>query len=458
MAEGDPAAAAAPGAPRPDAVTADREPWLFVGGLIGVSIGAAVFAIVFRASLALAYRLLYHADNVLDAIAAAPRALVLVLPAAGGLVSGFITQGRRPRAQNASNVMEAVALGRVHLSMRATASRVAASWCAMAAGLSIGREGPLIEFGGSLGKTIAERIGVSSDRLRVLVAAGTAAGFGSAYNTPFAAVLFVLETMVGIAALDALLPMMAAVVISVALTRAVVGGGPIYGQRAFVLASPRALVLYGVVAVSAAAVALLFKAMAAGGEALVARYPIPFPWCSAIGGLIVGAIAVAVPEVAGNGSEPLNLILDQRLVGTFLLILVLAKMTATAASVSSGIPGGMFTPVLLVGGATGALWGAGLRAAGLVSPADAGGFALVAMAATSAAMTHAPMTAAVMVFELSGDYPIVLPLLFATVIATSISRALRSESIYDAELRRRGVGWSLTLDGRRIEARRREGA
>ena len=115
------------------------------------------------------------------------------------------------------------------------------------------------------------------------------------------------------------------------------------------------------------------------------------------------------------------------------------------------MPGGVFTPVLLVGGVLGALWGHGLHVAGLATGQEVGGYALVGMAAMTAATTHAPLTAAVMVFELSGDYPIVVPLLLATVLATAVSRWLGRDSVYAAELRRRGVAWELTLEGRRVE-------
>jgi CIC family chloride channel protein len=423
----------------------------FIVGLLLVAIGAALFAIAFRASLAAVYAHVYGAGNVMDALARVPRWIVMAVPAAGGLAAGLLTQLRSSRRQNASNVMEAVALGRVQLSMRATTARVAASWAAIATGMSIGREGPLIEFGGSLGKSVAQALRLSRDRLRVLVAAGTAAGFASAYNTPFAAVLFVLETMVGIAALQALLPMMAATVIATALTRAVAGGGPIYGQRAFALGGPRALILFGVLGIISAVVASAFKMAMAVGEGFIQRHPIPSPWRPALGGLAVGVIAARIPEVVGNGFEPLNMVLDGRIAVTLLLVILVAKIAATTASVSSGVPGGVFTPVLLIGGVTGALWNHALQRLGVGTASDSGGYALVGMAAMSAAMTHAPMTAAVMVFELSGDYPIVLPLLFATVIATAVSRGLGSESIYSAELRRRGVAWELTLDGRRVE-------
>ena len=165
----------------------------------------------------------------------------------------------------------------------------------------------------------------------------------------------------------------------------------------------------------------------------------------------MGAIAVFLPSVAGNGYEPLNLVLDERLPAAALALLLIAKIVATSGSVASGVPGGVFTPVLLVGGILGSLYGLVLHWLGFPAVAGAASYALVGMAATTAATIHAPLTAAVLVFELSGDYPIVLPLLLSTVVATWLSRSVGGESVYQAELRRRGLGWELTLDGRRID-------
>jgi chloride channel protein, CIC family len=197
-----------------------------------------------------------------------------------------------------------------------------------------------------------------------------------------------------------------------------------------------------------ALVATVFKWVLASFEERLVRHPVPQPWRAACGGLAVGAIALWLPEVAGNGYEPLNQLLDGQLLGRAVLVLLAAKVVATSASVGSGVPGGIFTPVLLCGGLAGTAvaqvashWSAG--AAGSV-----GSYALVAMAATTAASIHAPLTAAVLVFELSGDYAIVLPLLLATVIATSVSKALRADSVYESELKRRGVNWTMTLEGR----------
>jgi len=136
-------------------------------------------------------------------------------------------------------------------------------------------------------------------------------------------------------------------------------------------------------------------------------------------------------------------------------VLLVAKVIATSGAIASGVPGGIFTPMLLVGAALGTSWS---HLVGLLTASPSpGSYALVGMAATTAASIHAPLTAAVMIFELSGDYPIVLPLLVATVVSTSVSRRLGSESVYEAELRRRGLGWDLTLEGRRVKEGRRGG-
>lgn len=426
----------------------------FTVGLGLVAVGAATFAVAFRASLAEFYRFAFGADNVVAAIAGLPPWLRLVVPLLGAGAAGLIARMRTAPAQGVSNVMEAVALGNVRLSLRTTVSRVVSSWTAIAGGMSIGREGPLIEFGGALGATAGRLLATTLTETRILVAAGTAAGFAAAYNTPFAAVLFVLETIAGVAAPELLLPAMSATIIATAMTRAIVGIGPIYGQRAFGLESPLELVSFAALGVVAAVTATGFKWVLASFENWFECHPTPQPWRAMIGGALVGAIAMWVPAVAGNGYEPLNALLDQPMLIGAVGILLVAKVIATSGAIASGVPGGIFTPMLLVGAALGTAW-AHLFGWSAAAP-GAGSYVLVGMAAMTAASIHAPLTAAVMIFELSGDYPIVLPLLVATVVSTTLSRWLGSESVYDAELRRRGLGWDLTLEGRRMKDRRRD--
>ena len=270
---------------------------------------------------------------------------------------------------------------------------------------------------------------------------------------PFAAVLFVLETIVGIAAPELLLPAMGATIIATALTRVIVGVGPIYGQRAFGLQSYLELASFAALGVAASLAAAGFKKLLSAFETWFDRHPTPQPLRAMMGGALVGAIVVWLPAVAGNGYEPLNAMLDGPTIVSAVGVLLAAKVIATSGSVASGVPGGIFTPMLLVGAALGTSWSHLIG-----SPARAGSYALVGMAATTAASIHAPLTAAVMIFELSGDYLIVLPLLLATVVSTSVSRGFGGESVYEAELRRRGLGWDITLEGRRMKANQREGA
>jgi CIC family chloride channel protein len=421
-------------------------------GVVAVAVSAAGFAIAFRAALGVVLHRWGSGADVVSAARAAPVWLRLLAPAVGGLLAGLIglLVARAPAGQGVADVMEAVVLGRVRLSMRVTLLKSLSSWLAIVSGGSLGREGPLIQFGGAAGKWLSDRLALSMTRTRVLIAAGTAAGFAAAYNTPFAAVLFVLEVVVGVVALDTIVPVLIATVLATVLTRAVVGEGPIYGQRAFQLSSPAELLAYGGLGLFVAFGAQAFMRLMSLGEVLFRRPWLQPPWRSALGGLMAGALVAIMPEVAGNGYEPLNALLNGAFAVSFTLWLLLGKCFATTASVSSGSPGGVFTPTLLLGGGLGFVYAVALSRLGL-SIGPTGGYALVGMAAATAATTHAPMMAAVMVFELSGDYAIALPLVLATALATFMSRRLRSDSIYTAELRQRGVAWQLTLDGRRNE-------
>lgn len=414
---------------------------------------ASAFAVAFRGALAVAVQGFGGASDLVAAAKRAPVWLRLCAPAAGGFLAGLIglLVARAPAGHGVADVMEAVVYGRVRLSMRVTLLKSAASWLAIAAGGSLGREGPLIQFGGAAGKLASDRLALPLDQTRTLIAAGTAAGFAAAYNTPLAAVLFVLEVVLGVVALDTIVPVLVATVLASALTQAVVGRGPIYGQREFWLSSPLELVAFAGLGLCAALAAQGFMRLLTLGERLFRQPWLKPPWRSALGGLLAGAVVAVLPEVAGNGYEPLNVILNGQLQVSFVLLILLGKCVATTASVSSGSPGGVFTPTLLLGGGVGFVYATLLSRAGL-SPGDAGGYALVGMAAATAATTHAPLMAAVMVFELSGDYAITLPLLLATAIATFVSGALRGDSIYTAELRQRGVAWEgVTLDDRRRE-------
>jgi CIC family chloride channel protein len=434
------------------ATSGSLKPIFLLGiGVAIVALMAAAFAALFRAGLS---SVLHWAGgtDVVSVMRGLPRWARLLLPAFGGLLAGCVGAllARSPAGSGVGDVMEAVVLGRVRLSLRVTLLKSAASWLAIVCGGSLGREGPLIQFGGASGKLVGDWLGLSTEGARVLIAAGTAAGFAAAYNTPFAAVLFVIEVVTGVVVLSAILPVLIATVIATAFARAVVGEGPIYGQRTFHLQSGWELLAFAGLGLLAAVGAQGFILLLRFGERLL-QPRLKLPFRPALGGLLAGAVLIVLPECAGNGYEPLNGLLDGASTTGLVAMLLVGKCVATTASVASGSPGGIFTPTLLIGGAIGVLYAHGLSSVG-ISIGTAGGYALIGMAAATAATTHAPLMAAVMVFELSGDYAVALPLVLATAIATLLSRYMRHESVYAAELMERGIGWKVTMDGRRVVA------
>jgi len=415
---------------------------------LAVAWGAAAFAVLFRHAIARVFATGYGAPDVLTAFERLPWYARLALPMLGAALSGFLGAlgAKLKGGHGVGEVMEAVALGKGQISLRLTLLKALGSWLSIVSGGSIGREGPLIQFGGGLGGTLGRLFRLRERQVRALIAAGAGAGFAAAYNTPIAAVLFVLEVVTGVIALDLVLPVIIAVPIATAFTRAAIGGGPIYGQRTFSMNSNAELALYAALGLLAGLIGPLFMVLLKNGEALFAKLPLTRPLRAALGGGIVGVIAIALPQVTGNGYEAINLILGGQLGLALLVLLLFAKAVATTASVSSGSPGGVFTPTLLLGAALGGILGHLLARFG---PAGATGavaaYALVGMAAVIAATTHAPLMATVLVFELSGDYAIVLPLLTACAIATVLSRRVHRESIYTEELRRRGSQWEVKV-------------
>jgi CIC family chloride channel protein len=400
--------------------------------------------------------LLFGTSDVLEGFAALPWYERLALPAAGGAAAAAISTlaAHTPGGHGVAVILESVALGRGRIRVPAVLLKSAASLAALCTGGSLGREGSIIQFGAGAGSLLGRWLRLPGREARMLIAAGTGAAFASAYNTPFAAVLFVVEIVTGVLAIDIVVPAAVATTVATALTRLAIGGGPLYGQRAFELAGGAEIPAYIALGVLAGLVGPAFLAALSSMEDVLRRAPMPRIARGALGGLLVGAIALRLPEVTGNGYEAIQLILDGKLTGAILGVLLVGKAAATVASVSSGSPGGVFTPSMFLGAALGGLLGTavphvlGVRTAA----AEAGGFALAGMAAMVAATTHAPFMAAILAFELSGDYSLVLPLLAGTSIAALISRRLRAESVYTEELRKRGIPWRGSLTERLARA------
>ena len=420
--------------------------WLAV---IAAALVASGFAIAFRGALAAVDRMLGGSGSV-AMIEAVPVWERIALPAIGGLLVGgiLLVAARVREGAGVGFVMEAIVLGRVRVPLTRSALLAVASWLAIASGNSLGREGPLIQFGAAAGEGARRVFHLDNITARIVLATGVAAGFASAYNAPVAAVLFVVEIVTGVVVLEAIVPMVVAVVIATLATRYAVGGAPLYGVRAFQLGSPVELLAVAGLGLVIAPVGVGVLRLLGLASALMRK--LPLPWRPAAGGLACGAILAVLPLVAGNGFEPLDALLDGRFAVGMVALLLVAKPIGTALAVGSGNPGGAFTPTLLVGGCTGALYAWGLHAVFGSAIGTPSTYALIGLAAAMAATTHAPLTGTVLACELSGDYALLLPLLVATALAAAWARRLYVDSVYTAELTHRGLRWRLTLDGRRV--------
>jgi CIC family chloride channel protein len=426
-----------------------RTHWIVLGPAIGaVAVVAAAFAIAFRKSYAAVVSALGGHD-VVSMIAAAPWWERIALPAGGGLAAGLVglAMTRQRGAAGVGYVMEAIVLGRARVPLARSAMQALASWLAIIGANSLGREGPLIQFGAAAGEGARRLFRLDDATARLVLAAGVAAGFASAYNAPIAAVLFVVEIVTGVLVLEAAVPMVLAAVIATAMTRLAMGEAPIYGRHDFGAPAGEYIAFAGLGLV-AAPVGVAFLRLLS----VVERWwrALPLPVRPALGGAVCGGILVALPAVAGNGFEPLGALLDGRVAIATVAIWFIAKPIATASSVGSGNPGGVFTPTLLLGGCIGSLYAAGLHGVFGDAIGTPGAYALVGVACGLAATTHAPLTAAVLACELTGDWGLVLPLLVACALAAALARRMYIDSVYTAELSRRGLRWRLTLDGRRV--------
>jgi CIC family chloride channel protein len=416
--------------------------------LLAVTAGAAgaLGAIAFRFVVAWLTRLLFGGDDVIVGAESLPAWLRVAIPAAGGLVAGLIVRFlvRDTGPEGISHMIEVVSIGRRSVRLRPTLGRAAASIVSIATGGSVGREGMIIQMGAALASSLSRAVKLSPERVRILTACGMAAGVAGAYNTPIAATLFVLEVVIGSFSMALFGPAVVSAVVSTVVVRSVLGDDPVYHVARFVLASPAEFAPLAVIGLLAGASAALFGKTLRLARRLFAASGLPLPVAMALGGALVGALGIGLPEVFGNGFEGTNRILAGGLGVLALGLLFAGKTVATAATVGSGTPGGVFTPSLMVGAALGALVAHGTQGVAPWLEAPAGAYALIGMGGLLAGVTRAPLLAVIMIFELTQNTAVLLPMMAVSVLAVLAARTLERDSMYVESLRSAGIVWEKT--------------
>jgi CIC family chloride channel protein len=365
----------------------------------------------------------------------------LGVPAVGGLLAGLVLLfGKRlHRGQSSTDYMEAILIGSGQLPLRATIVKSTAALFSIASGGSIGREGPMVQLASVVASWLGQRGRLSAPQLRLLVACGAAAGIASAYNAPIAGSFFVAEIILGTIAMESLGPLAVSAVAATLTMRGLSNAHTLYAVPTFTLHSLWEIGPFVLLGVLAGTIAPFFLRSLRTVEGWFSLIKLPVPAKLALGGLIVGALAVWKPEVCGNGYSVVVEILNGQIVWTALVLVLVCKWAATAASFGSGAPGGVFTPTLFMGASLGYLFGYGVNAVWPVGAQDPRAFALVGMGALLAAASHAPVMAIIMLFEMTLSYDIIMPLMLCSVVAYYTARGIEDQSLYSEALKKKAA-------------------
>jgi chloride channel protein, CIC family len=416
---------------------------------VTIGAGAGLGAIVFRWLITTCTLLLSgHADYAAAGHAANPevpalgRYFVLIAPVVAGLVYGPLVNRFAPEARGhgVPEVMYAVAQRGGRIPPQVTVIKAVASALCIGGGGSVGREGPIVQIGSAWGSSLGRVAGVAENRMRVLVACGAAGGIAATFNAPIAGPFFAMELILRDFAAESFGAVVLASVTASIIGRAAFGNHPFLDLPVFSLTNPWQYLLFAVLGIAVGAIGVLFSRVLYWIEDAcdwVWRGP---EWLRpAVGGLLLGGLLLVLPQMYGVGYPVLAGAIGGRYALGFLLILLVGKMIATSLTIGIGGSGGIFAPSLFIGAMAGTAFGLLVHEVFPGAAVAPGMFGLIGMGAAFAGATRAAITAVIILFELTGEYSIMLPLMLAVVAAIVVSHTLSTETIYTRKLVRRGV-------------------
>jgi CIC family chloride channel protein len=364
-----------------------------------------------------------------------------VLPAVGGLLVAPVIYffAREAKGHGVPEVMAAVATKGGHMRPRVAFAKAIGSAFTIGTGGSAGSEGPIVQIGAGLGSTLGQIFRMSDKRVINLLACGAGGGISAIFNAPIAGVFFAIEVIIGDVSSQYVGPIVISSVVAAAFMQSMVGDHPSFLVPEYSMVSPWEMALYAGLGVVAALAAILFIKLLYASEDLFDNWkahPLVKP---AVGGIGVGIIGYYYHSALGTGATGIEDALRVNLPLSLLLVLFLAKMATTCFTLGSGGSGGIFAPALFMGAMLGGAFGvlANLWFPGVA--ASPGAYALVGMAAMFAGSAHAPITSILILFEMTGDYRIILPLMLSCTISVLIVQWLLKESIYSIKLTRKGI-------------------
>ena len=366
----------------------------------------------------------------------------LVVPTAGALISGLLLARYFPNARGSGipQTKTALFLHDGYIRLRTVLGKFACSAISLASGIALGREGPTVQIGAGIASVFGRRIGLGPDRVRALIPIGTSAALAAAFNTPIAAVLFTLEEILG----DLHAPVIGSVVISSATSWAVLhlmlGDEPLFHVPAYQLVHPLELPIYAILGIAGGLVSVAFVKLLLGMRRGFRALPRSTLWWQpAVGGVAVGLLGWFVPDVLGVGYSHVGDALNGQLALGAMALLLALKVLATASCYASGNAGGIFGPSLFIGAMLGGAVGSVAHGWFPDFTGSTGAYALVGMGTAFAGIIRAPMTSVIMIFEITRDYSIIVPVMVANLLSYFISEWLQREPVYEALLHQDGI-------------------
>ncbi len=386
---------------------------------------------------------------------------VILLPAVGGLLVGLITYYFAPetKGHGVPEVMEAVATKGGRIRPRVVLAKVLASGICLGSGGSAGREGPIVQIGSAAGSSLGQLLKLSSADTRVLLGCGAAAGIAATFNAPLAGVVFAIELILLELKTSSFVPLVIATTFATIISRVFLGAQPMINVPPYEFRNPYELVLYLVLGVFAGLIGILETKTLYRTEDFFDRLRMHPLFKPVLGGLALGAIGLFLPHIFGIGYDTMSNIVNQHLgkegltLLGFLLLLGAGKIVALSITLGSGGSGGVFAPSLFIGAAIGGAFGVAVNLLFPAMTAPYPAYALVGMAAVFSAASRATLTSIIMLFEMTRDYNIILPLMFACVVADIVAWLISKNTIYTEKLIRRGLHIHQDLEANILHSR-----
>lgn len=420
------------------------DPWYSIAIAIVIGIGCGFATVSLQWMIQFLHEIFWGVKDItVDSLSGIPWWMRLLIPALGGLLMSPIVRYIAPEAKGhgVPEVMAAVARQGGIIKFKVGIAKAVSSAITIASGGSAGREGPIIQIGAAIGSSVARFLRVSGRRLRIFVGCGAAAGMASTFNAPIAGTLFAVEVILGEFGLLQFSPIVMAAVTATVVSRGFWGSEPVFEVPGYQLNHPLELILYLGLGILCGVVSVAFiRSLAWSEEKTEQLQRLPFWVKPTAGGLGLGIIAVALPHVMGDGYSTVDLALNGRMGFWLLAALLVLKIAATCLTLGSGGSGGVFAPSMFIGAMTGGLVGhIALLVFGDGGSVSLGSYALVGMGGLIAGAMHSPITAMIIMFELTNDYEIILPLMVVCITANLISSRMCRDSIYTIKLTQQGI-------------------